>query len=64
MMEGYPEDMILPRKYHASKSKGIANLTLKKAGEVIAALKAGTMHLKKVSDSKQGTFSTYFINAF
>ncbi|KAG2365061.1 hypothetical protein BDR07DRAFT_1374536 [Suillus spraguei] len=31
MMMGYPEDIILPGEYHASKSKGIANLTLKEA---------------------------------
>ncbi|KAG1856731.1 hypothetical protein F4604DRAFT_1530031, partial [Suillus subluteus] len=43
MITGYPEDVLLPGEYHASKSKGIANLTLKEAGEVIAALKAGTM---------------------
>ncbi|KAG1775775.1 hypothetical protein EV702DRAFT_1198981 [Suillus placidus] len=53
MIKGYPEDVILPGEYHASKSKGIANLTLKEAGEVIAALKAGTMCLKKVSEDKQ-----------
>ncbi|KAG2072059.1 hypothetical protein BDR04DRAFT_1117279 [Suillus decipiens] len=53
MMKGYPEDVILPREYHASKSKGIANLTLKEASEVITALKAGTMQLIEVLDDKQ-----------
>ncbi|KAG2114864.1 hypothetical protein DEU56DRAFT_705164, partial [Suillus clintonianus] len=64
MIKGYPEDVLLPGEYHASKSKGIANLTLKEASEVIAALKAGTMCLKKVSQDEQGTSSTYFIAAF
>ncbi|KAG1723674.1 uncharacterized protein EDB91DRAFT_1087746 [Suillus paluster] len=58
MIKGYPEDVILPGEHHASKSKGIANLTLKEVGEVIMALKAGTMQLKKVSEDKQGKILT------
>ncbi|KAG1875854.1 hypothetical protein F4604DRAFT_1532960, partial [Suillus subluteus] len=58
MITGYPEDVLLPGEYHASKSKGIANLTLKEAGEVIAALKAGTMCLKKVSEDMQAMILT------
>lgn len=56
MIIGYPEDVLLPGGFHttANKSKGISNLTLKEVAAVAAALKAGTMQIKKVPEAMKG----------
>ncbi|KAG1779267.1 hypothetical protein EV702DRAFT_1195243 [Suillus placidus] len=58
IIKGYPEDVLLPGGFHTTVNKGIANLTLKETGIVIAALKAGTMSIKKVSEAKQAQVLT------
>lgn len=56
VIKGYPEDVLLPGGFHTSANKGIANLTLKETGIMIAALRAGTMRIKKVSEGTKGTY--------
>lgn len=56
IIKGYLEDVLLPGGFHTTVNKGIANLTLKETGIVIAALKAGTMSIKKIAEAKRGMF--------
>ncbi|KAG0695711.1 hypothetical protein DFH29DRAFT_256122 [Suillus ampliporus] len=58
VIKGYPEDVLLPGGFHTSVNKGIANLTLKETGIMIAALRARTMRIKKVSDATQAKLVT------
>ncbi|KAG1784330.1 uncharacterized protein HD556DRAFT_1315168 [Suillus plorans] len=58
IIKGYPEDMLLPGGFHTTVNKGIANLTLKETGIVIAALKAGTMSIKKIAEAKRAKVLT------
>ncbi|KAG1855716.1 hypothetical protein DFJ58DRAFT_841014 [Suillus subalutaceus] len=51
VIKGYPEDVLLPGEFHTTANKGIANLTLKETRIFVAALKAGTMRIKKVSEA-------------
>ncbi|KAG1745895.1 uncharacterized protein EDB91DRAFT_1246034 [Suillus paluster] len=48
IIKGYPEDVLLPGGFHTTSNKGIANLTLKETGILVAALKAGSMQVKKM----------------
>ncbi|KAG2737093.1 hypothetical protein P692DRAFT_20762580, partial [Suillus brevipes Sb2] len=47
IIRGYPEDVLLPGDFHTTSNKGITNLTLKETGILIAALKAGSMQVKR-----------------
>ncbi|KAG1897604.1 uncharacterized protein F5891DRAFT_1191808 [Suillus fuscotomentosus] len=58
IIKGYPEDVLLPGGFHTTINKGIANLTLKETSIVIAALKAGTMSIKKIAKAKQAKVLT------
>lgn len=63
VIKGYPEDVLLPGGLHTAVNKGISNLTLKETGILVAALKAGTMSIKKVSEAKQGMFSSWSLRS-
>ncbi|KAG1719294.1 hypothetical protein EDD22DRAFT_963314, partial [Suillus occidentalis] len=58
VIKGYPEDVLLPGGFHTTVNKGIANLTLKETGIMIAVLRARTMCIKKVSDDTQAKLVT------
>ncbi|KAG1812851.1 uncharacterized protein BJ212DRAFT_1482912 [Suillus subaureus] len=58
VIKRYLEDVLLPGGLHTTVNKGISNLTLKETGILVAALKAGTMSIKKVSEAKQAKVLT------
>jgi hypothetical protein len=58
IFKGYPEDVLLLGGLHTTVNKGILNLTLKETGILVTVLKVGTMSIKKVSEAKQGMFSS------
>ncbi|KAG1758023.1 hypothetical protein EDB19DRAFT_2034058 [Suillus lakei] len=58
VIKGYPEDVLLPGGFHTTTNKGIANLTLKETGIFVAALKAGTIQIKKASKATQAKLVT------
>ncbi|KAG2362248.1 hypothetical protein BDR07DRAFT_1376609 [Suillus spraguei] len=56
VIKGYPEDILLPGKFHTMANKGIANL--KETRIFVAALKAGTMRFKKAPEAIQAKLVT------
>ncbi|KAG1873169.1 hypothetical protein F4604DRAFT_1681218 [Suillus subluteus] len=58
IIKGYPEDVLLPGDFHTTSNKGIANLMLKEIGILVAALKAGSMQVKKASEAMQAKLLT------
>ncbi|KAG2364621.1 hypothetical protein BDR07DRAFT_1482240 [Suillus spraguei] len=58
VIKGYPEDVLLPSEIHSNANKGIANLTLKEISIIVAALQAGSMSIKKVSEANKSKLVT------
>jgi hypothetical protein len=65
IIRGYPEDVLLPGDFHTTSNKGITNLTLKETGILIAALKAGSMQVKRFPRLRKVCFNlSYYVHAY
>ncbi|KAF8425353.1 hypothetical protein L210DRAFT_877862, partial [Boletus edulis BED1] len=53
IMEGYPFDTLMPGECRSQRTKGISDLKLPEMKQLICAIKAGTLTVKRVKGARE-----------